>query len=159
MSRLSTGLAREAAQLADYVVSLASGTTALDPAKHANRLLQFTAAADAYTVNLPYATGSGDVYEFLNTIVKTSGSIIINATHPGTASNKFVGTVVNYSASTVSTVTFSSTANDIITLNITTTGAAKAGDYLKLQDVAPTVWRVVDFRVFSSGNPATPFSG
>jgi len=158
MSRLSTGIANENATLPDRVVTLGTGTTNLNPAVHANRLLQISTAAAAYTINMPYATGSGDVYTFLLTIAHTSGSIIINATHPGTASNAFVGTVRNYtSAATV--VTYSSTANDIITLNNTTQGGQRAGDCITLQDVAAGIWRVVDAWVTSSGANATPFSG
>jgi len=157
MSRQSIGLANEPETLDERVVTLGTGTTKLDPAKHANRLLQISTADAAYTINLPLAVGSGDVYEFLSTVTRTSGSVIINATH-GSVSNKFVGTVKNHtSANTVAV--FSSTANDIITLNNTTTGGAAAGDYIKLQDVAVGVWRVVDATLMSSGAQGTPFSG
>ena len=158
MSRQSTGIANEAVTIADRVVTIAAGTTQLLSEKHANRLLEIGQAAAAVTLNLPYATGSGDIYEFLSTVARTSGSLIINARHPGTATNSFVGTVKNYGSGGV-VLMFSSTTNDIITLNITTTGGQKAGDYIKLQDVAPQVWRVVDGSLFSSGAHATPFSG
>ena len=158
MSRQSIGLAREAQNIGDYVLTLATGTTALTPHQHANRLLQISTAASAYTLNLPYATGSGDVYEFLLTVAHTSGSIIINATHPAGASNTIVGSILQQSSGNFITI-FSSTANDIITLNNTTQGGVKAGDYLKLQDVAATTWRVVFAMFTTSGAQATPFSG
>ena len=158
MSRVSTGIANDITTLEDRVVTIAAGTTQLDPAKHANRLLEIGQAAAAVTLNLPYATGSGDIYEFLSTVARTSGSLIINARHPGTTTNKFVGTVKNYTSASI-VATFSSTTNDIITLNITTTGGQRAGDYIKLQDVAVATWRVVEAHLYSSGAQATPFSG
>ena len=158
MSRLSTGIARDPDHVEDLVVTLSTGTTNLQPHLHANRLLQISTADAAYTINLPYARGTGDVYEFLLTVAHTSGSIVINATHPGTSTNSFVGTIFQ-SCSNVQSAAYSSTTNDIITLNNTTTGGLKAGDYLKLQDVAAQTWRVV-FGMFTvSGTGTTPFSG
>lgn len=159
MSRVSTGIANDNDTLADRVLVLPTGTTQLDPAKHANRLIELRTADAAYTINLPYARGTGDVYEFLSTIARTSGSIVINARHSAGASNVFVGTIVGLgSASTIAT--FSSTANDIITLNNTTTGGFKAGDYIKIQDVAANTWRVVlGFITLSTAGGSTPFSG
>ena len=159
MSRQSIGLANDITTLEDRVVTLGTGTTQLDPARHANRLLQISTAAAAYTVNLPYAKGSGDIYEFLLTVAHTSGSIIINARHPGTSSNKFVGNVFSQQASGNILVRYASTVNDIITLNNTTSGGVAAGDYIKIQDVADTTWRVVLGIITSSGVQVTPFSG
>ena len=141
----------------DRVLALDAGTTALSSEVHANRLLTLSDLDDPYTLNLPRAFGTGDVYEFLSTGARTSGSIIINAV--GTApSNRFVGTIwQRTSASTL--VQFSSTVNDIITLNITTTGGAGVGDYLKIQDTAPAQWRVIFGLFTTSGAQATPFSG
>ena len=142
----------------DRVLALDAGTTALSSEVHANRLLTLSDLDDPYTLNLPRAFGTGDVYEFLSTGARTSGSIIINAV--GTApSNEFVGTIWQHSASTDTLVQFSSTTNDIITLNITTTGGATVGDYLKIMDTAPAQWRVIFGFFTTSGNPATPFSG
>ena len=136
-------------------VALAAGTTALTAEEHANRLLTISAAG-LYTLNLPRATGSGDVYEFLSTIARTS-NIVINAV--GTApSNKFVGVIFQMtSANTL--VSFASTTNDIITLNQTTTGGFGVGDYLKVMDTAPDQWRVILGLFTTSGAQATPFSG
>jgi len=140
----------------DRVVVLATGTTALTQEEHANRLLTINTAGSLYTLNLPRATGSGDVYEFLSTTTRTS-NIVINAV--GTApSNKFVGTIYQQSSGNFMTK-FSSTTNDIITINQTTTGGAAAGDYLKVQDTAPDQWRVVFGLFNTSGAFATPFSG
>lgn len=155
MSRQSEGIHVQGGKA---VVALTAGTTALTAEEHANRLLTMSTLDAPYTLNLPRASGTGDVYEFLSTGARTSGSIIINAV--GTApSNKFVGTIWQHSASTDTLVQFSSTTNDIITLNITTTGGATVGDYLKIMDTAPNQWRVIFGFFTTSGNPATPFSG
>ena len=157
MSRISPGIANEIITLEERVVTLAAGTTTLDPAKHANRLLQITTADAAYTINLPRTTGSGDIYKFLSTVARTSGSVVINAVSAPT-SNKFVGRVLNFGSANVWN-SFASTTNDIITLNNTTTGGALAGDYIEIQDVAVDTWRVIEAVLYSSGAHATPFSG
>ena len=157
MSRQSIGLANEAPTLPDRVVTLPTGTQTLDPAVHANRLLLISTADAPYTINLPKTKGSGDVYEFLSTVARTSGSVVINATHDGT-SNVFVGRVLNHGSANV-IVSFGSTTNDIFTLDNTTTGGAVAGDRLKIVDVAVGTWRVVEGQMYSSGEHATPFSG
>ena len=157
MSRLSAGLANEAATLAERVVTLGTGTTTLDPAKHANRTLIVPAGAVPITINLPHATGSGDVYKFLLNAAQTSGSIIINA--PATpSSNKFVGRVVQRTSASL-VVVFASTTNDIFTINGTTQGGVTAGDYVVFQDTATAQWLVLESSFTTSGAQATPFSG
>jgi len=157
MSRLSPGFANEAPTLEERVVDLAAATHTLDPAKHANRLLTIAGGAVPTTINLPKTKGSGDVYRFLVLAAQTSGSIVINATHDGT-SNKFVGTIFQHGSANLFTK-FSSTVNDIITLNGTTQGGVAAGDYLELIDVAVGTWQVVNALFTTSGAQATPFSG
>lgn len=157
MSRESAGYANEPQTLDERVVTLPTGTQTLDPAKHANRLLLLATADAAYTINLPKTKGSGDVYRFLSTVARTSGSVIINATHDGT-SNKFVGTITNHGSANVVTK-FSSTVNDTITLNNTTQGGAAAGDYLEFVDAAVGTWYIVRGLFSTSGTQATPFSG
>jgi len=153
MSRHSQGIPIQAPQ---RVVALAAGTTALNSESHANCLLTIDTAGSLYTLNLPRATGSGDVYEFLSTTARTS-NLVINAV--GVApSNKFVGRIFQQASGNILT-SFASTTNDIITLNQTTTGGLAAGDYLKLVDTAPDQWRVVFGLFTTSGAQATPFSG
>lgn len=153
MSRQSQGVPVIAPKA---VLVLPTGTTALSSEVHANRLLVLSTSNALYTLNLPRATGSGDVYEFLSTLGHTS-NIVINAV--GVApSNQFVGTIWQHTSANTLTQ-FSSTTNDIITLNQTTTGGAGVGDYLKLMDTAPNQWRVVFGLFTTSGDQATPFSG
>ena len=153
MSRHSQGIPMEGPHA---VVALAAGTTALSSEVHANRLLTISTAGSLHTLNLPRATGSGDTYEFLTTVAMTS-NIVINAV--GTApSNKFVGTIFQQGSANLFTM-FSSTTNDIITLNQTTTGGKNVGDYLKIMDTAPDQWRIILGIFTTSGTQATPFSG
>jgi hypothetical protein len=157
MSRQSIGVANEAPTIADRVVVIADGTTKLDPATHANRLLLLTDADASYIINLPIPTGSGDRYEFLLGIAMTSGSIVINATH-GATSSVIVGIVTQHGSANVVT-RFASTANDIMTLDRTTKGAKVAGDHIVMYDTAPGVWRITEALLSVSGTAATPFSG
>lgn len=154
MSRNSFGVIRGGPL---EVVSILDGTTALQPEVHANKLLLLSDADASYIINLPRALGTGDVYTFLLGIAMTSGSVIINASAV-VPSNYFVGQLwAHTSADTL--VQFASTANDIITLNRTTTGAAEAGDSITVVDAAPNVWRVLDSLLTTSGAQATAFSG
>ena len=154
MSRHSAGVLQQGST----VVTLPTGTTALTPEEHANRLLLISTAAAAYTLNLPRAYGTGDTYEFLLTVAHSSGSIIINAP-AGVPSNVFVGSIFQHHSSGNILIRNGSTANDIITLNNTTTGGLAAGDYIELVDAAPNTWRVVFGLVTTNGAQATPFSG
>jgi hypothetical protein len=156
MSRLSPGLANEAINAEERIVAITAATV-LDPAKHANRTLLVTANTGALALTLPAAKGSGDFYRIhLNTAV--SGGITVVAGVFAGVSNKFVGRLVQRtSASTV--VVYSSTTNDLITLDGTTQGGATSGDFIVLQDTAIGQWSIVDSFLNSSGNAATPFSG
>lgn len=157
MSRQSPGIANETITLEERVVLLGAGTITLNETQHANRLLVLAGAAVGNVLNLPKAKGTGNFYEFLTRAAQTSGSIVINATHDGT-SNVFVGTITNHGSANVVTK-FSSTANDIITLNGTTQGGQAAGDYLKIRDIANGVWQIERGLFSTSGTQATPFSG
>ena len=153
MSRQSFGEDRAGPQ---SVITLAAGTTNLQPEVHANRLLRIANAGSLHTINLPRAYGTGDTYEFISTVARTS-NIVINAVAT-VPSNIIIGRIFQ-SASGNFFTSFASTANDIITLNQTTTGGLAAGDYLKLIDEAPATWRVVLGLFTTSGAQATPFSG
>lgn len=157
MSRQSIGVANENATLDERVVTLATGTTKIEPHKHANRVLLVATATSLHTLNLPVATGSGDKYTIMTTVARgASGSIVINATHGGT-SNVMVG-VIFQATSTATYVKNASTTNDIITLNGTTQGWVNAGDKIELLDGKANTWYVNGF-VTTSGAEATPFSG
>lgn len=164
MSRVSTGIANEPQTLAERVVTLAATTTTITPEVYANKLTLVPFAASNVIINLPVATGTGDIYTFLSTVVRTSGSIIINAHATATPSNLFVGSILvasgsNAAGSSTATVAYFSSANDIITLNFTTTGGPIGGDTLRIQDGAAARWHILYGTFIANGVPATPFSG
>lgn len=111
-----------------------TATVTLTEAKHAFRPLLLDAAA-GFTVTLPAATGTGNIYEFFVHTTLTSGSYIIqvaNATDviQGTALINLTGaaTVESYEAASTS---------DTITLQFAdpSTGTTKGG-WIRLRDVA-----------------------
>ena len=158
MSRLSTGIANDVTTLGDRVVTLNAATITITPQEHAGKLLLMTRASNVMTINLPVASGSGDVYKFLNAAVRTSGSVVINAGAgtPG-ASGVFVGQVTSHGGA-ASNISYVTSTNDIFTLNITTTGGVNPGDYLEVVDTAAGIWRVTKAEVWASGLQATPFT-
>lgn len=165
MSRLSSpaGLALDDATLSERVVAITGVdgglTVNLTPEDHGNRLLVVDPSAGPVTLVLPFAYGTGDTYEVLLRAAVVSGSVIINATHHGTTSCKFVGTVFSHDSSNAVVNAYASTTNDIMTLTPANTGGA-GGDYIKLQDIGGQVWAVVVGILHNDGDtPATPFSG
>jgi hypothetical protein len=156
MSRLSAGLANEAATLGDRVKTLAAGTTVLNAAEHGNRLLLAAAAAAAVTVVLPEAVGSGDTYKVLNTVTRTSGSLLFKVNTA--TSNVMNAHVVSLDSTAVATDTASwfMTNASVITLNITTTGGL-GGDYFEFTDGAVGLWYVRG-NTRCSGDKATPLT-
>lgn len=165
MSRLSTGIANEPATLADRVVTLATASnTTITPELHAGKLVLLSSISNNIVLNLPVARGTGDVYSFLNTVTRTSGTIIINASTTSTPSNFFVGSIQVQSVSNLTTsnitLCYNSTTSDVITLNITTTGGGVGGDYLSIIDGAPARWYILSGVFVATANAtATPFSG
>jgi hypothetical protein len=111
------------------------------------------AAGAALTFTLPDATGSGNRFEFVVSVVNTSNYIIATA-----ASDKISGSLIvdGDEANDVAT-SFSANAADTITLNGTTTGGVSIGDRIVLLDIAANVW-AVSGQVTESGVEATMFS-
>lgn len=164
MSRVSTGIANEPQTLAERVVTLAATTTTITPELHAGKLTLVPFAASNVIINLPVATGTGDIYTFLSTVARTSGTIIINAHATALPSNVFVGSILvasgsNAAAGSLATAAYFSSTNDIITINFTTTGGPIGGDTLRIQDGAAAKWHVLSGMFIGNAGPATPFSG
>jgi len=161
MSRQSSpaNLANDPATIADRVVvrTLATGTTQnLTPEEHAGRLFVLDAVLTVATVNikLPKATGSGDVYEFVNNAVQTDTFIISlqNATDYLTGSAIMMEQV----GDTDDLKFYTTATSDKITFNATTTGGLR-GDLVKAIDIKAGYY-LVEVRCMSSDNSITPFS-
>lgn len=123
-------------------------------ALHAGKVICFNHLAGT-TVTLPAATGSGNVYHFMTTVVPTSNSNIVKVAN---ATDVIAGalTVVD-NADGTSTTFGSVAASDTITLNRTTTGAVRIGERFTLIDTSSGTWSVHGF-VIGTGAEATPFS-
>lgn len=159
MSRLSR-LHGEIANDAGQVINLAAGTTTLDPALHSGRLLIASNAAAAMIVILPQAVGSGDVYEVLNVVARTSGALTfkVNDKTPAAGTNLMNVMVRSMDSSAVATDTtgwFMTNATQI-SLNNTTTGGL-GGDSFRFVDGANKQWFVQGITL-CSGDKATPLT-
>jgi hypothetical protein len=158
MSRQSSpaGLQNEPATLSERVVSItASGTTTLNKTDHANRLILVGNAASGVTLKLPTAEGSGDVYRVLNTVARTSGSLLFQLVSTASTFNVMVNSLDSTAVATDTSSWFSTNATQI-SLNITTTGGL-GGDYFEFVDGAAGQWYVRG-QTRCSGDKATPLS-
>ena len=111
----------------------------------------------ALTATLPAATGSGDRYLFVVSVVNTSNYLI----KVDSASGVMDGNILTNSSGdaavdAVQTWLAGATA-DTITLNGTTTGGVSIGDWVELIDIGTNQWMVRGMTT-SSGAEATPFS-
>lgn len=144
---------------ADSRVIALTATLTLDRTIHADKtlLLAEPGGDAALTVTLPPAIGSGEVYDFIVTVVNTSGYVIKVAD----ATDTIDGTVVTNSTGDTPDLAqpwIAGASDDTITLNGTTTGGVGIGDRIQLQDVALNQWVILTGRTTSSGTEATPFS-
>lgn len=133
----------------------AGSTLTVDGGTHRGR----TICLDTLTgsvCTLPAATGSGDRFRFVVSVVNTSNSHKIRVT----GNDVMYGNI--WANSTGDTPDLgqpwpTAADSDTITLNSTTTGGAAIGDYVEVQDIAADKWQVIGF-VTASGTEATPFS-
>jgi hypothetical protein len=134
---------------------LTTGTTlTLTQKDHAGKVICFNNLAGT-TVTLPAATGSGDVYSFTTTTLATSNSNIVKVAN---ASDVIAGALTVVDNADGTTTTFGTVAaSDTITLNRTTTGGVRKGEFFVLVDVAANAWSVRGM-VVATGVEATPFS-
>lgn len=135
--------------------AVAAGSALTVTTAHAGRLIQLDTAAGS-TCTLPAATGTGNVYEFVVTVLATSNSHIIKVAN---GTDVMVGYVINQDTDTSNAFTGfnTTTTSDTITLNRTTTGSVTIGERFRLRDVKAGYW-AIDGYTTSTGSPATPFS-
>lgn len=121
---------------------------------HANKIIQLDTAAGT-VVTLPAATGTGNVYTFVTTVIATSNSHIVKVANGTDVMSGALATVDN--ADGTCTMFGTVAASDTITLNRTTTGSVKIGERFTIQDVK-TGYFAVWGTVIATGSEATPFS-
>lgn len=110
------------------------------------------------TLTMPAATGSGARYKFFVGVVNTSNYVIQKA-----GSDVFSGkaSIWDADASTAGLVfaAAGSSSSDVFTMNGTTTGGGRIGDWVEFVDILAGVWAVEALLTCPAGsNPATPFS-
>ena len=134
------------------LVTLTADTT-ITQADHAGRiLLMGEVGGDAA------ATGSGDEYKFIVSVVNTSNYVIKVADATDTIDGSVVVTNDSSAGGTASLISWPTVAaSDTITLDGTTTGGAQIGDYVLLTDIATNQYTVSGL-LNASGTEATPFS-
>ena len=131
-------------------------TDAITATEHANRkcYLGEVGGNAAVTLTLPAATGTGNEYRFIISVVNTSNYVIQVAN----ADDTIDGSVILHQDSANTTQTFNTVAaSDTITLDGTTTGGVSIGDELTLVDMATNQYSVKGI-LTASGTEATPFS-
>lgn len=140
---------------------IAGGSTlTLTAALHSGRIIKLDTAAGT-TATLPAATGTGDIYRFLVTVIATSNSHVIKVAN---ATDFFVGaiwgvsddpaTVKGWIAANSGTV---ATNSDTVTLNRTTTGSVTVGEWIEVEDVATATFAIRGL-ITQTGTEATPFT-
>jgi hypothetical protein len=132
----------------------AGATLTVTAALHADKVILLDTLAGS-VCTLPAATGTGNVYRFMTSVIATSNSHIVqvaNATDVMTGSLN----VVDHADGTV-TAFGTVAASDTITLNRTTTGSVKIGEYIEIRDVKAGFFSVFG-TVTATGAEANPFS-
>lgn len=137
-------------------VKTITATDSITEAEHAGRVnLLGEVGGDALvTLTLPAATGSGNRYTFIVSVVNTSNYVIqvdaVAVTMEG------IAWVAQDGGDSV--VAFETAAtSDTVTLNGTTTGGAAIGDRIEFIDMGTNQWHVMAW-LTASGIEATPFS-
>lgn len=150
------GYALASAALAVLPVSLAA-TTVLTAALHANRTLLMGAAGAPLTFTLPAATGSGNRYRFVVSVVNTSNYLVKASAGTMLFKGMVVGQSVTDSATDAARTWVPGATDDTVTLNGTTTGGTAIGNWIEFEDCSATLWAVRGL-VTQSGAEATMFS-
>jgi hypothetical protein len=131
-----------------------SATMTLTRNKFAGKTLLLDRLA-GITVTLPAASGSGDVYRFLQSVIPTSNTNVIQVAN---ATDTMVGYVDVLDDTSDNMVGFNASGtDDTITLNLTTTGGNAIGEEFELVDLSSGTW-MVRGRTYATGAAATPFS-
>ena len=151
---LSTALELNRAADVSTRLMAAGATETVALATHEAKIVLLDTLAGS-VVTLPAATGSGAVYRFIVSVVATSNSHVIQVVGTDIMS----GAIWFCDTDTAGTTTAFATAadSDTITLNRTTTGSVKIGEYIELIDAVSGTWCVRGF-LTNSGSGATPFS-
>lgn len=135
---------------------VAGGSTlSVTAALHAGKIIKLDTLAGC-TCTLPAASGTGNVYRFLLTVVATSNNHIIKVANGSDAMCGIIETMSDDPATVKAFAAISGTS-DTITLNRTTTGSTVIGEWIEVTDIASNLFHVKGLTA-STGTEATPFS-
>lgn len=131
------------------------GTLTLTRDTHDGKTILLDTAAGS-VVTLPASSGSGARFRFQVSVTATSNSHVIEVAN---ATDIFQGILLALSDDAGAVVKGWETAadSDTITLNRTTTGTAKVGHFIEVEDIKEGVFAVHGI-IGQSGTEATPFS-
>lgn len=134
----------------------AGATLSLSKALHDGKLIKLNTAAGSI-VTLPAALGTGFRARFLVTVLATSNSHIIKVQN---ATDIMIGIIMGYRVDSGNAVLGFSpgAADDTITLNRTTTGSVKLGEWVDVEDILAGFWSVRGMLAATGAAFATPFS-
>lgn len=122
--------------------------------RHKGKTMKFDTLAGS-TLILPTSTGSGEKIRCQVTVVPTSNAHVAKVNN---TTDIISGTVLTLSDNSAAVLGYSAGASDdTVSLNGTTTGGLKRGDYFELEDSIKGVWLFKGVTT-SSGTEATPFS-
>jgi hypothetical protein len=133
----------------------AGATLNVTAALHAGRIIQLNTAAGS-VCTLPAATGTGNVYTFVTSVIATSNSHVIKVANGTDVMSGSITVVDN--ADGTNTTFGTVAASDTITLNRSTTGSAKVGERINIIDVAAGFFSVTGTSIGTGGSEASPFS-
>jgi hypothetical protein len=144
------------ADVSTRVVSITATGSITEAANEGKRNLLNASAL--VTLTMPASTGSGARYRFIVGTVNTSNYVIQKA-----GSDVFSGQVQIWDRDAATSVSFfdaaGSSSSDVFTLNGTTTGGSRVGDWVEFADDAAGIWTVTGvLSCPTSSNPATPFA-
>jgi hypothetical protein len=126
----------------------------LDRDVHGGETMQLDTATGS-TVTLPAAVGSGVRFSFCTSVIATSNSHKVQVANATDVMSGALQVVDNADGTCTSFGTVA--ASDTITLNRTTSGSVKIGEYFWVEDVKAGFWSVGGF-VIATGSEGTPFS-
>jgi len=143
--------------VANTAASIAGGSTlTLTAASHAGKQINLDTAVGT-TIILPAATGTGNKYRFVVTVLATSNSHIVKVANSTDAMQGMIISTLSGTPTTNNTWPATAGTSDTITLNRTTTGSVTKGEWFEVQDIATNVFQVFGVTT-QSGSAATPFS-
>ena len=128
-----------------------TAATTLSRNTHADNVLLMNSAT-GFIVTLPASTGKGDVYEIFVLTTVSSGNHVIKVAN----STDILAGAVHLTTDIAGTSMLTSTTDDTITMNGSTTGGLR-GSYVRVRDVSLGFW-ALEGNILCTGTEASPFS-